>query len=88
MRRNEFDQPQPATANEIIKAMDEVGLEAEFAQAEIFDGRGNEAPFNGWCAEISDADTGANRISTLAFPSRYELNQALGKAGIQLIAEV
>ena len=34
MRRNAFDLPEPATAHEIIKAMDEVGLEAGFAQAE------------------------------------------------------
>lgn len=87
MRRNMFDQPQPADLDEIVVAMDEIGLEAEFAQATIFDGRDNEAPFNGWVAEISDADSGENRISTLGFKHREDLDEALEAAGIFLIVE-
>ena len=87
MRRNAFGQPQPATAEEIIAAMDELELEAEFAQAEIFDGRDQDAPFNGWCADISDADSGENRFCTLGFETRSALDQTLEAAGIQLIME-
>lgn len=82
-----FGNPQPADDGEIIAAMDEIGLEANFAQATIFDGRGNEAPFDGWVAEISDADTGENRISTLGFAKREHLDEALAAAGIDLIVE-
>lgn len=88
MRRNAFGQPQPATANEIVEAMNEVGLDAAFAQAEIIDGRDNEAPFNGWCAEISDADTGDCRFCTLGFATRRALDHALTVACIDLISEL
>lgn len=87
MKRNMFGDPQPATAAEIIAALDEIDLTAAFAQAEIFDARDQEAPFTGWCAEISDMDTGENRICTLGFGSQAELEAALSDAGIDLIVE-
>lgn len=87
MKRNSFGDPQPASAEEIIQALEEVDLTAEFAQAEIFDATDEEPPFAGWCAEISDMDTGDNRICTLGFETRQALDAALEAAGIQLIAE-
>ena len=87
MRRNIYGDPQPANAGQIIAAMNEIDLEAKFAQATIFAGRDNEAPFDGWDAEISDADTGENRISTLGFAKRKDLDDALEAAGIGLIVE-
>lgn len=86
MRRNHFGDPQPSSLAEILAAMDEVDLLAEHAQAELFEPDGmDDPPFDGWCAEISDAETGEKRISTLSFPSREALESALEAAGILLI---
>lgn len=88
MKRNAFGDPQPASAEEIEQAMDERDLQPEFAQAQIFPPSETEAPpFQGWVAEISDADTGENRISTLGFATLAELSAVLEVAGITLIEE-
>ncbi len=88
MRRNYFGEPLPATAEEIIQVLDERDLQAEFAQAQIYDAQDEEEPFRGWVAEISDADTGENRFSTLGFETRDALDAALDAAGIQLIEDI
>lgn len=86
MRRNIHGEPQPSSLTEMLAAMDEVDLLPEHAQAQLLEPVGDErAPFDGWCALISDAETGEKMISTTGFPSQGALEDALTEVGIQLI---
>lgn len=87
MRRNSLGEPRPETIAEIAALMDELGLDAAEAQAEIFDCRDEPAPYTGWTAEISDSVTGENRIFTCGFPNGAALMDALTDIGITLFVE-
>lgn len=87
MRTNAFGEPRPATISEIVQALDIVDLMACDAQAVIHDSRDEEAPFTGWTAEISHADTGEGGFQTCGFADREGLIAGLEDVGIVMIVE-
>lgn len=88
MYRNIFNEPKPANAAEISAALNEFDMLPGLAMATLFEPSDlNEAPFDGWTAEIMDAETGDNSIGTAGFASRTDLEAALREAGIQHIEE-
>lgn len=82
MRTNTFGERQPATADEIIEAM-EMEWDLDDLESDIYariEHTPDEAePFNGWCAEII-ADE--RQINTCAFPTKEAVIAALKSAGI------
>lgn len=88
MKRNLFNEPLPSNAAEIAAALDELDLFPRHAVAEIYEPDERDAPpFDGWCASITDAETGEKGFNTIAFPTRRALEDALREAGIGLIEE-
>lgn len=88
MYRTSFDDPRPATRAQLLAALDEVEMLPGDASALIYDSRDEEAPFNGWTAEISHCDLGEPGFSTCAWPSAEALRADLSAIGITLIEEV
>jgi len=91
MRRNFFGEPRPQSFDEIAEAICEVFGSSEdpaiTLAAQIFDSRDEEAPFTGFTAEISDAETGEITLATCGFPDKEELIAGLEDLGIQLIED-
>ena len=87
MKRNFFNDPQPANQSEIVEAIDEKGVGSDEVYADIVspqdDNVGTE--WEGWTAEIHANDPeefGDWEIGTLGFASREALEAALTGAGI------
>lgn len=88
MYRNTFGDPRPSSATEISAALSELDMLPGLAIATLYEPSDmNEAPFDGWTAEIMDAETGENSLATTGFGSRADLEAALREAGIQHIEE-
>ena len=56
-------------------------------QAQIFDCNEEPAPFTGFSAEISGAETGEPRFATCGFPDKEKLIEGLNELGIVLIED-
>lgn len=79
MKRNMFGNPQPASSDEIVEALEELGWDASQCSATIEHLPDEAPPFTGWCAEIlGEEDT----IGTVGYPSKEVLIADLKSAGI------
>lgn len=83
MRRNFFGEAQPIDTAEIVQAMQELDIDTNDCFADIDYLPDEEEPFTGWSAEIVSNTELDNRVTTLGFPSREELESALMGAGVK-----
>lgn len=87
MKRNFFGEPQPASWNEISDALYELGINQRDAEAEIFSGEGEVAPFDGPHCIVTNMENPDICFTTAAFdPTMDELWKILRDLGIKVRA--
>ncbi len=85
MFRNFFQEPKPGNHAELIETFDELGLNPATSVAIINDYTGqNDAPYDGWCAEITGEDEGGETktFDTVAWASLGDIRNDLEAAGL------
>lgn len=84
MFRNAFNEPRPSNHLEIVEAFDELDLNPAECSAIITDNSEEEAPYNGWTAEITGEDSNGEFLDfgTIAYDSQVELRNDLRAAGL------
>lgn len=84
MYRNKFGDPRPASHAELVEALDELDASAADLTVIITDGTDTEdAPYNGWNAEISGVDNEGEMVDfgTVGYASQEALRNDLKAAG-------